>query len=376
MSYIKVRVDEQKLYITDSPTIAAQGVNENSVLFSFSSDWTGYGKVAHFYRDEDPETVYQSVVDASGAAPIPYEITSAAGKICLGVAGVKNDVVKTSEVLKYRIVNGLYVAETSTPEPGIYEQMLATVGQINQLQIDFETEMTERQDEYEDALDSRLDSFESSLTNKQTTFENTLKSDQATFESEIETAQTAFITDAQLQLGRVVLFEGTGEDVDGGTIITRFAFDNDHTLGEFDKVVVYASNCTSATEGMSIYARLGSVSDSSLQISAHYGTPGVFMVELDGLRNFNTAESTETYARYKLSNYYCTGRIVSGNVEYEQETEEKILARSSDYFYNGNYVAFTNLGQQTKVMVVGYASGSNINSNGWYLDENNILHLS
>lgn len=130
MSNIKITVNEQNLYITDAPKIAAQGVNENYVVFSFSSDWSGFGKTAVFYAEEDPETVYTSIVDAAGSALIPWEVTNDKRKICIGVSGVKDDVVKTSEILKYKIVNGLYVAESSPPSPGIYEQMVTLAGAI------------------------------------------------------------------------------------------------------------------------------------------------------------------------------------------------------------------------------------------------------
>ena len=132
MSVIKITVDEQNLHITDSPKIAAQGVNENYVLFTFSPDWDGFAKVALFYADEDPETVYQSLVDANGSAVVPWEVTNDERKMCIGVSGVKDNVVKTSEILKYKIVKGLYVVESSPPSPGIYEQMLTAVEQINE----------------------------------------------------------------------------------------------------------------------------------------------------------------------------------------------------------------------------------------------------
>ena len=124
MSVIKITVDEQNLHITDSPKIAAQGVNENYVLFTFSPDWDGFAKVALFYADEDPETVYQSLVDTNGLAVIPWEVTNDERKMCIGVCGANGDVVKTSEILKYKIVKGLYVVESSPPSPGIYEQIL------------------------------------------------------------------------------------------------------------------------------------------------------------------------------------------------------------------------------------------------------------
>lgn len=133
MSNINIQVEDQTLYVTNAPKIAAQGIKENYVVFSFSSDWDGFGKSALFYRLEDEDTVYESVVDNTGKAVVPYEVTQKDGKICLGVCGVKNDVVKTSEIIKYKIVKGRYTSgeESQPPTPGIYEQMLALAGSIS-----------------------------------------------------------------------------------------------------------------------------------------------------------------------------------------------------------------------------------------------------
>lgn len=133
MSDILVTVDGQNLHITQAPKIAAQGVNENYLVLSFDSSWTGFGKAALFYREEDEDTVYESAVDQNGRALVPHEVTDQDGKICFGICGVKADVVFTTEILKYKIVKGRYTAgqETTPPTPGIYEQMLEIAGSIS-----------------------------------------------------------------------------------------------------------------------------------------------------------------------------------------------------------------------------------------------------
>ena len=133
MSDILVTVDGQNLHITQAPKIAAQGVNENYLVLSFDSSWNGFGKAALFYREEDEDTVYESAVDGNGRALVPHEVTDQDGKICFGLCGVKDDVVFTTEILKYKIVKGRYTAgqETTPPTPGIYEQMLTIAGSIS-----------------------------------------------------------------------------------------------------------------------------------------------------------------------------------------------------------------------------------------------------
>lgn len=132
MSDILITVDGQNLHITQAPKIAAQGVKENYLVLTFDKSWTGFGKVALFYRAEDEDTVYSSAVDGRGRALVPHEVTDQDGKICFGICGVKGDIVFTTEILKYKIVKGRYTAgqETAPPTPGIYEQMLALAGTI------------------------------------------------------------------------------------------------------------------------------------------------------------------------------------------------------------------------------------------------------
>lgn len=136
MSYIRVTVDEQTLHITDSPKIAAQGVNENYIVFDFDATWSGFSKVALFYREGDESQVYQSLI-VNNQAVVPHEVTDQEGKICFGICGVKDDKVYTSEILKYKIVKGLYTSgqESEPPTPGIYEQMLQSVD-VMRTQVD------------------------------------------------------------------------------------------------------------------------------------------------------------------------------------------------------------------------------------------------
>lgn len=132
MSNILVAVDGQALTVMDAPKIAAQGIKEDYIVFTFDESWNGFGKTAVFYKEDNESAVYTSAVDGTGAALVPHEVTDVPGRICFGVYGVKNDIVFTSEILKYKIVNGKYTVGQSseTPTPGMYEQMLTLAGQM------------------------------------------------------------------------------------------------------------------------------------------------------------------------------------------------------------------------------------------------------
>ena len=138
MTNILITVADQKLFVTNAPTIASQDVNEDYVIFTFNG-WDGYGKTAIFYRAEEEDNpnkvIYQSAVDGDGKALIPWEVTAEDGKIKIGVYGAKDDIKKTSDIITYKIVKGMFVEgeESQPPTPGLYEQILTVAGEMQGL---------------------------------------------------------------------------------------------------------------------------------------------------------------------------------------------------------------------------------------------------
>lgn len=138
MSIITIDVIDQALMITNAPMISAGDIKTDHVKFTFDSVWTGYGKTAVFYRDDNKENIYEVALDQNNEAVIPHEVTAEDGKIWIGVVGVKsNGQTLTSEVIWYEIVDGVYTRAMSSrsAEASIYarileviEEMKATVG--------------------------------------------------------------------------------------------------------------------------------------------------------------------------------------------------------------------------------------------------------
>lgn len=156
MSVVKIYTNDQELALVSAPLIASQDVNEDYLEIEFDESWTGYGTVALFYADGHEDEVYTTVV-SGGRALIPHEVLTNHGKIHLGLCGSKGSSVKTSEVLGYEIVRGLASGtESAPPAPGIYEQMLSAVGQIQAELSAYEAEMTSRADELADDVDAAL----------------------------------------------------------------------------------------------------------------------------------------------------------------------------------------------------------------------------
>lgn len=120
---IYVSCIDQRLVVTSPPVIASGGLNEDRVKFDFCPLWDGFEKIAVFYRTEGE--AYHAVV-TDDLCLIPHEVLADEGFIFFGVFGVKGDITRTSEIVRYRVVRGILTEGTvpSDPTPDIYEQIL------------------------------------------------------------------------------------------------------------------------------------------------------------------------------------------------------------------------------------------------------------
>jgi hypothetical protein len=140
---IRASCTDQVLKLTDSPIIAAGGQNEVAVAFSFCEKWDGFAKTATFYRDE--EAVYYAVLDENDTCVVPWEVYFEAGTFYFGVFGEKDGVRRTSNVVRYRVKKGSVTSDMmpSEPSPGVYEQILAQLGEANALAQELRDEVEE-----------------------------------------------------------------------------------------------------------------------------------------------------------------------------------------------------------------------------------------
>lgn len=123
---VRVQCRDQALQV-NAPKLASGGVNEIRVEFSFCPLWDGFAKTAVFYREG--EKPYKKVLDDADSCLVPDEVTPAPGSVYFGVFGVLGDVVRTSEVLPLKLLQGppREGSEPAEPTPDIYEQILAEV---------------------------------------------------------------------------------------------------------------------------------------------------------------------------------------------------------------------------------------------------------
>ena len=133
MTIIKLDCTDQNLIATEIPVIASGGVNDKKIEVNFSSEWDGLGRSAVFFTQKY-KTVYE-VVLVNDSCTIPSEVLTDPTYLFIGVRGVDSNenLVKTSSLVKFRIVDGAPVGNGTTVEPtsNVYQQLLTAYGKTN-----------------------------------------------------------------------------------------------------------------------------------------------------------------------------------------------------------------------------------------------------
>lgn len=129
-SEIKVSCNDQLLKITESPVLAAGGLNEVRIVFNFCEKWAGFVKTAIFYRNE--EDVYYAILDENDTCVVPWEVCFDEGTFYFGVFGEKNGIRRTSNVVRYKVKKGAITSDMrpSDPTPDVYDQIIAEVANV------------------------------------------------------------------------------------------------------------------------------------------------------------------------------------------------------------------------------------------------------
>ena len=129
---IKAKITDQTLEFTLKPMVASGGVNEDVIEFEFDALWDGFDMVAVFYRSKR-EVFHKKIV--GNRCTVPSEVLRAQGVFYVGVMGVKDNVTRTTNVLRYELEHGAITVGVEPPEPtpSIYEQILETVRSTEQI---------------------------------------------------------------------------------------------------------------------------------------------------------------------------------------------------------------------------------------------------
>lgn len=130
MSTIQIKCVDQTLTLTNTPIIASGGTAEDYVQFDFCPLWDGYIKTAVFWRT--PTEARTVILDSEDKALIPPEILTTEGVIYIGAFGTNGTTRRTSEVVRYKVVQGAVSEDTEVPDPSadVWTQILALCADI------------------------------------------------------------------------------------------------------------------------------------------------------------------------------------------------------------------------------------------------------
>ncbi len=104
MTTIRVMANDKNLTIISNPVIASGNIETVILHVDFSEEWSGYGKTAEFYQDK--EHVYHVGLNTQNECFIPWEAMQTEGFMYFGIFGTKDNMRKSSEVIRYKIKKG------------------------------------------------------------------------------------------------------------------------------------------------------------------------------------------------------------------------------------------------------------------------------
>ena len=153
MSQIQVKAIDQNIVFVDTPRIYSGGVNTDTVIFEFDEVWDGYLKTAVFYQDIN--NPYFAVM-ADNECIIPHEVIADTGKLHIGVVGVLDDKVITSEVVVYDINQGAVTPMDVPLTEDVWQQILAELRATRILAQQLRQDQEEYQAKWEQEVDGSI----------------------------------------------------------------------------------------------------------------------------------------------------------------------------------------------------------------------------
>lgn len=136
----RVQVDKTQLTVIDTEPTTSGSSQVYEIEFSFSPDWDGFRRTAVFMVEDDHQQLVNTIdvlLDKSDRCKIPHEMFQTYGyTVTVGVYGVKEEshILPTVVVNLTEVIRGVIPGEavTTEPTPGIYEQLLASLSEIDE----------------------------------------------------------------------------------------------------------------------------------------------------------------------------------------------------------------------------------------------------
>lgn len=125
MTTIYISATDQVLVATRLPKVGCNNQNTVKLHVEFDSAWSGYAKSAAFFTSKDP-TPYEVILSSDGNCLVPAEVLIEEATLYIGVRGVKtaSGEVKSSTLVRYKVLAGTPSMVVSDPTPSVYQQLL------------------------------------------------------------------------------------------------------------------------------------------------------------------------------------------------------------------------------------------------------------
>ncbi len=159
MAELHIELEKQLLTLKDQEIISSGNSNFDHCVFIFDNSWSGFVKTAVFYQDK--RNVQYMVLDNDNACMIPAAAMTKAGRMYIGVFGIKDTTVLTSSLAYIDIVEGAISGDAVSTEPtdDVFLAIIAQYQRISNQMNDYNrnvealrSECTELMQEVRDAV--------------------------------------------------------------------------------------------------------------------------------------------------------------------------------------------------------------------------------
>lgn len=138
MTILELQLENQLLTLLNQEIIASGDANIDKCIFSFSQEWNGFVKTAVFYQNKNH--VQYAVLENDDTCMIPAAAMAKAGRMYIGVFGIKDTAVFTSTLVTIDIHEGAVSGENISIEPtdDVFLAIIAQYQRIAELMSSYE----------------------------------------------------------------------------------------------------------------------------------------------------------------------------------------------------------------------------------------------
>lgn len=138
MTILELQLENQLLTLLNQEIIASGDANIDKCVFSFSKEWDGFVKTAVFYQSKS--NVQYAVLGMDDTCMIPAPAMAKAGRMYIGVFGIKDTAIFTSTLVTIDIHEGAVSSENISVEPtdDVFLAIIAQYQRIVELMSQYE----------------------------------------------------------------------------------------------------------------------------------------------------------------------------------------------------------------------------------------------